>query len=228
MHILTTAACLLTATSIAAQSPLPPNYKTIFSNSDVLVMHVHYGAHEFVPMHDHPSVSTLYLYLNNSGPIDIIHEDGTVAHRPPTQTGALRIAPGLAERHSVQSNSDTPSDFLRIEFPHVSFTELPEIGKRLAAPAPSFTGSQLEFEDDSLRIVREVCPTDRSCDPSSHLEPNLLVAVTPTSVRIGGKVIRLEVGEVLWSPGNPEEPFTLGPGSQALLVSLSRASTAKR
>jgi hypothetical protein len=124
--------------------PLPPNYKTIFENSDVLVMRVHYGAHEFVPMHDHPSVSTLYVYLSDSGVVDIMHEgpNGLTVHRPPTHIGAFRIAPGLAERHSVRNVSDTDSDsdFLRVELKRIALPDLPEAGKHVPAPATSTAG----------------------------------------------------------------------------------------
>ena len=66
---------LLTTTALA-QSPqsLPPNYQTILDNPDVLVMRVHYGPHEFVPMHDHSAYPTVYVYLNDSGEVRIDHE----------------------------------------------------------------------------------------------------------------------------------------------------------
>lgn len=214
MRIVTIAAYLLTATSLAAQSSLPPNYKTIYSNSNVVVMHVHYGAHEFVPMHDHPAVSTIYLYLNNSGPIDIIHEDGVVAHRPPTQLGALRIAPGLAESHSVQSNSDTPSDFLRIELPHIGFPELPEVGKRIPAPLVPEAGVRIDFEDPSLRITRITCPQDKPCDGLVISQRSLLVAVTASIF----EEHVLQSGHTVWlAPGNT---YQLGPASQFILVTF--------
>src|ERR1700755_776662 len=71
-RVLCIAGLMGVAATACAQAPLPPNYKTILNNTDVQVMHVHYGAHEFVPMHDHPAVSTMYVYLNHSGEVDLI------------------------------------------------------------------------------------------------------------------------------------------------------------
>jgi len=228
MRILTLAACLLTTNLLAVQTSLPTNYKAIFSNPDVFVMHVHYGAHEFVPMHDHPAIATLYVYLNNSGPIDIIHEDGVVAHRPPTQAGALRIAPGLAERHSVQSNSDTPSDFLRVEFPHVNFPELPETGKRVLAPAALTPAINVDFEDASLRVTRVICPDDQTCAPlQDPPDRTLLVAITPTRLHVNKTPSELASGDVFWLPTNGKATYTLGAKSQALLVTFLQPASTK-
>src|SRR5271154_2724890 len=122
---LTAALSSVTLSAQTSPAPLPPNYKTTFQNADVLVMRVHYGAHEFVPMHDHSAYPTLYVYLNDSGEVEIKHEgpDGFTVTRPPTHTGASRISPGMAERHSVTSHSDTASDFLRVELKHIPPTD---------------------------------------------------------------------------------------------------------
>jgi hypothetical protein len=211
--------CALYNIILAAQSPLPANYHTIFHNSDVVVMHVHYGAHEIVPMHDHPAVATLYVYLNNSGQVDIIHEGpgAVTAHRAPTQTGAMRLAPGIAERHSVQSNSDKPSDFLRVEFQHLNFPELPEAGRRVPAPAGSVPGTHVEFEDPSLRITRIICPTDHPCDPISPPGRSLLIAITNTVLWTGHKSRSMQSGDVAWSQATT---YSLAQSSQALLVTI--------
>ena len=52
----------LLATTALAQTPqpLPKNYQTILDNSDVLVMRVHYGPHEKVPVHNHPAIPTVF------------------------------------------------------------------------------------------------------------------------------------------------------------------------
>ena len=88
---------LLTLLSTAALAqtgtPLPPNYKIILDNPDVHIQRVHYGPHESVPMHDHPAVSTIYVYLNDSGIVDIIHEKGFILHRPPDAYRSLPRKP---------------------------------------------------------------------------------------------------------------------------------------
>src|ERR1700761_810964 len=83
---------------------LPANYKPVFDNADVSVLRAHYGPHEKVPVHDHPAFDTVFVYLNDSGVVRINHTEGTtqaVMDRPPTHTGAFRIAPGRPERHTV-------------------------------------------------------------------------------------------------------------------------------
>jgi quercetin dioxygenase-like cupin family protein len=200
--------------------PLPSNYKSIFENSDVLVMHVHYGAHEFVPMHDHPSVSTLYVYLNDSGEVDIIHEgpDATTAHRPPTHTGAFRIAPGLAERHSVQSNSDTDSDFLRVELKRIALLDLPETGKHVPAPVTPVPGVHTDYQDASIRIDRIICPSDKPCAPTDSSLRALLIPITSLNIQNDGRSRTLQSGQVVWFPAG--NPTTLSAGSQSLFVSF--------
>jgi hypothetical protein len=203
-----------------AQAPLPPNYKTILNNTDVQVMHVHYGAHEFVPMHDHPAVSTIYVYLNHSGEVDLIHEgQGAVtAHRPPTQPGAFRIAPGLAERHSVQSNSDTPSDFLRVELKRIPLPDMAEQGVRVAAPADPQPGVHTDFRNGEIRIDRIICPATTACKPLDANYRALLIPLTSVHFHGAKEERELAPGEVVWIP--TAEPGILDAGSQALLVSF--------
>ena len=67
MTLRTLALALFLSTAAQAQSPLPNNYKTILNNHDLLVMRVHYGPHEVVPMHDHSAYPTVFVYLNDSG-----------------------------------------------------------------------------------------------------------------------------------------------------------------
>ncbi len=71
----------------AQQTTLPPNYNTILENQTFRIIQVHYGPHEKVPIHDHPDTPTVYVYLNNSGPVRITHEekDGSQSSlvRPP-------------------------------------------------------------------------------------------------------------------------------------------------
>jgi hypothetical protein len=209
---------------IPAQStlPLPPNYKTTFENSDVIVMHVHYGAHEFVPMHDHSAYPTVYVYLNDAGEVDIKHEgvDGFVAHRPPTHTGAFRISPGMIERHSVQSNSDTDSDFLRIELKRIPSTDLKQVF-RGEVPATLTPGLHTEFQDAALRIERIVCPSDKPCSaPPAAATRSLLVAIAPAQIKTPEGSRALKAGDVIWLPTGSKSSPVLNPGAQYLRLSL--------
>jgi hypothetical protein len=207
---------------VPATAPLPPNYQTILDNPEVLVMHVHYGAHEFVPMHDHPAVATLYVYLNDAGEVDIIHEgpNAVTAHRPPTHTGAFRIAPGIAERHSVQSNSDTDSNFLRVEFKRIELPDVPEAGKHIPAPASSTSGIHTDFENASLRVDRILCPADKPCDSPAATHRALLIPITATSLgKQGIEGLDIAAGAVHWLPPS-DDPYTFGKNSQQLVVTF--------
>ena len=202
--------------------PLPSNYQTIFENSDVLVMRVHYGAHEFVPMHDHSAYPTLYLYLNEAGEVDLKHEgsDGSVAKRPPTHTGAWRISPGMAERHSVQSLSNTDSDFLRIEFKRLQPTEITQV-VRGEAPAPSIADVTTDFQSPSIWVQHMVCHALTPCTvgkPQTHRA--LLIAITPMQVKTSIGMRNMTPGEVLWLPADGRYWPPVSAGSQSLHISF--------
>jgi hypothetical protein len=214
---------VLCAALIAVQSgvlPLPSNYKTTMENADVLVMKVHYGAHEFVPMHDHSAYPTVYLYLNDSGEVQLKHqgEDGFVATRPPTHRGAWRISPGVAERHSVQSLSDTASDFLRIELKGIPTNAVEKVS-RGEAPASTFAGTRVEMKSDALEINRAVCPADTPCTMQADGHRALLAAVVSTRVEVSGRAYELQAGDVLWVP-EPHGTVELSSGGHILRVSL--------
>ncbi len=213
--------------STAPVLPLPPNYQTIFENSDVLVMHVHYGAHEFVPMHDHSAYPTFYLYLNEAGEVDLKHEgpDGFVARRPPTHTGAWRISPGMTERHSVQSLSDTDSDFLRIEFKSLPPTEIQKV-VRGEPPPPSVQDVTTDFQSPSLWVQRMVCHALTPCTvgkPQAHRA--LLVAITPMQVKTSIGMRTMAPGEVLWLPADGHYWPPVSAGSQSLHISFLYPAT---
>jgi hypothetical protein len=171
---------LLSAAFVHNPKPLPPNYKVILDNPDVQVQRVDYGPHEFVPMHDHPAVATVYVYLNNSGVVDISHEgpDAVTVHRPPTHTGAFRISPGAFERHSVQNQSDLPSGFLRIELKHLPANSvLAEF--RGQAPQEPFhsTDTEVLYDHPGLRIERTVCIIDEKCTFGTERAPSVMVVI---------------------------------------------------
>jgi hypothetical protein len=216
------AACLFFGSvSVQAQS-LPPNYKTTFENSDIIVMRVHYGAHEFVPMHDHSAYPTVYVYLNNSGVVDLKHEgpNGFTAHRPPTHTGAFRISPGMAERHSVTNLGDVPSDFLRVELKSIPPDDLKEVFRGEAPALPATSGTRTEFQDAALKIERTQCPTTESCTISSAGPRSLLVSIGTTKASIAGSERTLAPGDTVWVPASKDSSVRLSAGAQCLRVVL--------
>ena len=138
--------------SVAAahpQDPLtafPKNYSLVLDNATVEVIRAHYGPHEKIGVHDHSSFPTVFVYLSDSGPVQIEHVEGdklTVLTRPPTVMGAFRVSPGMAERHSIENPGDTSSDFLRVELKQVSLGILePFRGK--APPNPLQSQDSIE------------------------------------------------------------------------------------
>ena len=214
-------ALALLTTAALAQSPLPKNYKTILNNHDLLVMRVHYGPREFVPMHDHSAYPTVYVYLNDSGEVRIDHEPPNAfsVTRPPTHTGAFRIAPGMTERHSITNLSDTPSDFLRVELKTIPPTDLTQV-TRGEVESPLMPGTHIEFQDRALEIDRIVCPPTIGCEATPLPARSLLVPITDLKFQPSSGTQSLKPGEVAWLPANAKKPLQLSPGAQALRISL--------
>ncbi len=215
-------ALALFATTALAQSPLPKNYKTILDNHDLLVMRVHYGPHEVVPMHDHSAYPTLYVYLNNSGEVRIDHEppNALSVTRPPTHIGAFRLAPGMKERHSITNLGDEPSDFLRVEFKTLPPDDLNQV-TRGQVPSPLIPGIHTEFEDPALRIDRLVCPPTVPCEAAPSAERSLLVPLTDLKINPpSAGQHSFSPGEVAWISANTKKPLQLSAGAQALRVTL--------
>ncbi len=214
------ALALLTATALA-QSPLPKNYKTILDNHDLLVMRVHYGPNEFVPMHDHSAYPTVFVYLNDSGPVRIDHAPPVnfSVTRPPTHAGAFRIAPGMIERHSITNLSDLPSDFLRVELKTIPPTDLKE-AFRGEVPSPLLPSTHIEFQDRALEVDRIVCPFVVACTATPTPARSLLIAITDLKLDSSAGKHSLPAGQIVWLPANEKKPAQLSPGAQALRIIL--------
>ena len=134
---------VLFATAAHAQDPAkvyPANYKLVLDNAEFAVYRVHYGPHETVGVHDHSAYPTVYVYLNDGGPVRFTHEEAEpfTLVRPPTHKGAFRLSPGRIERHRVENLSDAPSEFLRIELKTIpldrrSMADASEVGLGIGA-----------------------------------------------------------------------------------------------
>lgn len=186
-------------TTPAQQNPsLPPNYTTILTNHTFKVIRVHYGPHEKVPVHDHPAIPTVFVYLNNSGPVNIIHDEAPFTiTRPPTHTGAFRISRGRTERHAIENLSDLPSDFLRVELPtlHLGDKDL-----EFRGPAPTDLTKNInatEFSSPHVTVLRVLCVTSAPCVVQPSTAPSILVAFSDTSLTHNGKTTNISLGSVL-------------------------------
>jgi len=222
--IFTAIIAIISSVMLSGQTPstkLPPNYKTTLDNPDMIVMKVHYGPHEFVPMHDHPAYPTVYVYLNDSGEVEIKHEGPNgVLRRPPTHTGAFRVAPGAKERHSVTNLGDTPSDFLRIELKRIPADDLKKVFRGDAPAQPVAPGMRAGFQDPAIRIERTVCPATATCALPPAGARSLLVAVHATHLEMNGADHPLGAGDVIWLRANAPTAPRLSAGAECLRIVL--------
>jgi hypothetical protein len=197
------------APTAPAQDPLkilPDSYRLELENEWVRVVHVRYAPHAKLPAHDHPTVPTAYVYLNDSGPILFKHIGLSygVIGRPATVAGAIRLARAVQEIHEVENPGDAPSEFLRVELKRMPL-DAPLRGRFYPeSHPPDENVTKLHFENDHLRLTRRACAPEVACDLSAAAEPALLVALT------------LEPGRSQW----------LGPGEKHI-VQNKQASPAE-
>jgi hypothetical protein len=221
---------LLSVSPCLAQSgQLPANYKTILTNSTFRVISVHYGPHEKVAIHNHPDTPTVYVYLNNSGPINIIHEekDGTQSTivRPPTHTGAFRISPGQLERHAIENPGDLESNFLRVELLNMRLGD-DALEFRGKAPADlSHNLSDTEFTSPKLSVVRTICIDPKPCALTPSPMSSVVVAISESIVTANGRHTTLLPGSALAvASQQPIQIAPTGTGPAHILQVLVQAS----
>ncbi|HEX8723288.1 MAG TPA: hypothetical protein VF736_21905 [Pyrinomonadaceae bacterium] len=212
MHPFALALALVLLLFAHAQDPLvaaPGSYSLAFENDRVRVTRVRYAPRGRVPVHDHPNLPTVFVYLSDSGPVRFVHEgeEGFTLVRPPVRAGGFRLSRGTKERHSVESLSDVASDFLRVELKGFTAAERQTFHGRFP-PEPRAArrgGEKVRYEDTRVRIARVTCPSRARCDrlgaPGS---PSLLVALTAATLKTagGGTEVSLTPGQTMWSePG---------------------------
>ena len=177
----------------------PKNYHVAFENAWVEAIRVHYGPHERVGVHDHSAYPTVYVYLNDAGPVRFSHEETPAfeATRPPTKAGAFRVSPGRAERHSVENLSDTSSEFLRVELKKVPLgSGIKEF--RGEAPRGELRATDaLEYTSPQVSVERIVCVGTEPCAVKGSERPSLLIALSAVDAR-GPAARQMQVGDVRW------------------------------
>ena len=232
-------ACVLGAVLAPARaqdssSALPKNYRTVFENSAVAIIHAHYAPHETVPVHDHSKFATVYVYLSDSGPVKFSHveEHPFTTIRKPVKAGAYRVSPGRIERHSAENQGDIPTDFLRVELKQVAVRHFTQ---EFRAPAPtslSQSSDKVEFSNSDVATERIICVADSSCEIPAASFPTVIIAFTPVMIIGGGGVGVRQSGDVKWV--NPGVALTIRarPGGPAhvlrILLPSSVASDADR
>ena len=204
--------------SVAAQDPLkvaPESYKLEFENDWVRVVRVHYGPRARIPAHNHPRWGTAYVYLNDGPEVSFKHIGGDrgVIKRPPTKAGGFRLYKAVREVHEVENLSDTPSDFLRVEFKTKPAGESTFRGRYYREVYLTTENYQkVQFENEQIRITRIICAANQAIElASTSGQPTLLVAITSGHVSVSdqkGLATQLDIkpGETKWfghqRPGN--------------------------
>ena len=204
--LLSVASLTLWPAGASAQDPvktLPDSYRLDLENEWVRVVHVRYAPHAKLPVHDHPTVPTAYVYLNDAGPVLFKHIGLSygVIGRPATVAGAIRLARAVQEVHEVENPGETPSEFLRVELKRLP--DEPPLRGRLYPEAhpPGENVSKVQFENDRLRVTRRACAPEIPCDLSPAADvPALLVALTPGRVRAAERTeaTSLALGGAQW------------------------------
>ncbi len=183
----------------------------VYENDSVRVIHVHYGPHEKLPVHDHPARPTIYVYLSGAGPVQFSHveQHAFKVVRPPVRTGAFRISPGRIEKHSIESLSALPSDFLRVELKAIPLGKN-ELAFRGNKPInKTKEGVKVEF-DSPLLMVKRITTVGGNRTSRHYMgrSAGLLIAFVP--VRNLTDKLTMKAGDVAWVPAS----FDLQPAEQ--------------
>lgn len=216
--VLTLLQALLLLGAARVQEPwavAPRAYRRAFENERVRVTRVHYEPREKVSTHDHPDNATVYVYLRDSGPVRFVHtgDEAFTLVRPAVRAGGFRLSRGANERHSVESLTDLPTDFLRIELK--GFDDAARRAFRGRFPPEPRRGARqtqkVRYEDARVRIARVTCAARRRCAGlgGSAGAASLLVALTPARLRSadGGTEVSMALGETLWSEAGGAPSF---------------------
>jgi hypothetical protein len=142
---------LAVATMARAQQPyskLPRNYTLAFENDSVRISRVKYSPGDKLPVHSHPSIPTIYVYLTDGGPIRFTHKTPQVTIvRDAVKAGQVRFNRNArVETHETEYLGDSASEYLRVELKTTPGP--PHIDTRLVDDA------DFPWEDPQLRISR--------------------------------------------------------------------------
>lgn len=204
-----------------AQGAEPRAYSPEFENARVRVTRVRYAPREKVASHDHPENPTVYVYLRDSGPVRFTHtgEERFTLTRPAVRAGGFRLSRGARETHSVESLSDVPTEYLRVEFKGLAVDRQVFRGRfPPEPPAKRRPAQKVRYEDKQVRITRVTCAPRRACAGLSAGEAaSLLVALTPASLASegAGTEVTLALGQTMWSEAGAAPPFANAAGRPA-------------
>jgi hypothetical protein len=199
--------CTLTIAGAQDSAPvaLPKNYQTVFENSVVEVVHVHYDVREKVPVHDHSQFATVYVYLSDSGPVAFSHVEARpfTSTRPPVKLGSYRVSPGRIEKHSSENQGDMPTDFLRVELKQVPVMRFTQTFRGTAPANLDRNSDVTEFSNSDVATERMVCAAGAPCAVKASPSPSVLIAFSPAQAGQD----HLKLGSIHWIPAGQSEPL---------------------
>ena len=157
---MTLGALALVASAQQPYSALPRNYSLAFENDWVRVSRVKYSPGDKLPVHSHPSIPTIYVYLTDAGPIRFTHITPKVTiARGEVKTGQVRFNRNArVETHETEYQGDAPSEYLRVELKTTPGP--PHLDARLLEDA------DFPWEDPQVRISRFHGPAPELPRPS--------------------------------------------------------------
>lgn len=136
-------------------------------------------------------------------------EEKFTVDRPAVKAGGFRLGRAVTETHEVESLSDAPTDFLRIELKTVAADSQKFRGRYPPEAHPTDRNSQqARFDNGQVRILRVTCAARSKCGPYRLATPSLWVAITPARLKMSGKTraasdLEMESGQTLWvEPGD--------------------------
>jgi hypothetical protein len=111
------AACAWAVFAQDAYRTCPQNYTLEFENQYVRISRVRHLPGDSLPVHSHPSLPTVYVYLTDGGPIRFSHVSPKFTiERPAVRAGGIRFNRNAqVETHTVEYLGDAPAEYLRVE-----------------------------------------------------------------------------------------------------------------
>jgi len=194
------------ATLLLSQDPYRvagDHYHLAFENDWARATRVTYGPHDTAPVHNHPpNPVTVYVYVTDGGIMQFNHVTGEhvaglTIERKPVKAGAIRVAHGAPETHTVKYLGDEPTEYARIEL-RTEPLDRPVRDVRLPPYVFEKTpAAEQQFENGQLRIMRVRCEAGRPCPDSPHPSDPAAVVVLSGPRK----------GEILWSPEHLTGPL---------------------
>lgn len=207
---------------LLAQDAPPRSYTPEFENARVCVTRVRYAPREKIASHDHPANPTVYVYLRDSGPVRFIHtgEEQFTLTRPAVRAGGFRLSKGARETHAVESLTDLPTEYLRVEFKGLTVDRQVFRGRFPPEPRAARTrfAQKVRYEDKQVRITRVTCAARKACAGlSASKTAALLIALTPARL-VPADIdaeLTLALGQTMWTEAGAAPPLANASGRPA-------------